>query len=202
MRATNTRTKRFNPESSEINVKTFRYEFGEQFMNALRDFANIHRFDERKQFKAAWNMWSSEEDIREQIDAEVKRLNDEGYVGDVLDKMFKSARYYFRKQPLEKGPEKKERKPYISLSPVFLEKIDIHIFELFKTNSHINHETQKRVSKITPAAAYDDFCKNNTDIIREQIKCLINSLDDDDEICLKLKKTFKNRFHVLKATIC
>jgi hypothetical protein len=182
----NIRKKRFVVDlDANPTIQTFRHDFGEKFMEELKYFATIHKYDERKVFKEAWTKWSEQDSIKSQIEQEVERLHNSGYKGDVLDKMFKSARYYFRKK--EETIEEKPRKKYVSLSPLFLEKIDMYIMELFvKTDS------------AKPSSAYEDFCKNKKELISEQIRGLVDM--EPDEICIKLKKTFKNRFHVMKTT--
>jgi hypothetical protein len=80
----------------KINAPIFRFKFTEAFMEDLYKFSKIHQYDHRKDFKEAWTIWIEENnDI---IDEEVERLLALGYDGDILDKMFKSARYYFRKK--------------------------------------------------------------------------------------------------------
>ena len=78
------------------NSTIYRYKFTEDFMNELFNFSKIHQYDDRKDFKEAWELWlvDNEEIV---IDEEIRLIN-LGYVGDVRDKMFKSARYYFRKK--------------------------------------------------------------------------------------------------------
>jgi CRISPR/Cas system-associated protein Cas10 (large subunit of type III CRISPR-Cas system) len=100
--------------------------------------------------------------------------------------MFKSARYYFRKKV--ENVEETPRKKYISLSPIFLEQIDIYISERLSSPANSS-----------PADLYCDFCQNKKELIFEQIQELIDLTSE--EICIKLKKTFKNRFYVLKASI-
>lgn len=184
---TNIRKKRFviDPEAKPT-IQTFRHDFGEKFMEELNYFALLHKYDERKVFKEAWAKWTEQDSIRTQIDQEVERLQSSGYKGDVLDKMFKSARYYFRKK--EETVEEKPRKKYVSLSPLFLEQIDKFIMELFTTSN---------LAK--PSSAYEEFCKNKKELISEQVRCLADL--ESDEICTKLKKTFKNRFHVMKTSL-
>ena len=162
-------------------MQTFRHDFGENFIHELEYFATIHKYDDRKTFKSEWEKWIEQDDIRCQIEAEVKRLEKSGYDGDVLDKMFKSARYYFRKKIV--NPEEKQRKKYVSLSSQFLAEIDSFIEELF--------DSEKVYS---PASAYEIFCKTKKDIIAYQVQKLVE-LNTGEDICLKLKKTFKNRFH-------
>lgn len=188
---TNIRKKRFVINSdtidtnTKVSIQTLRHDFGEKFMEELKYFATIHKYDERKVFKEAWNQWTNQDSIQMQIQEEVERLKNAGYEGDVLDKMFKSARYYFRKK--QEKTEEVPRKQYISLCPRFLEQIDIFIMELLKSESH------------SPASAYEKFCKHKKDLIVSQVNVLINL--KTEEIYIKLKKTFKNRFHVMKTTI-
>ena len=185
----NIRKKRFVINSdtidSKVEIQTLRYDIGEKFMEELKYFATIHKYDERKVFKEAWNQWTNQDLIQMQINEEVERLKNAGYEGDVLDKMFKSARYYFRKK--QEKTEEVQRKQYISLCPQFLEQIDIFIMELLKSKSH------------SPASAYEEFCKHKKELIVSQVNVLINL--KTEEIYIKLKKTFKNRFHVMKTTI-
>ena len=56
----------------------------------------MHRYDDRKTYKAAWTAWLAHDEIAAMLKAEVERLTDLGYQGDVADKLFKSGRYYFR----------------------------------------------------------------------------------------------------------
>ncbi len=179
---TNIRKKLFivDPEL-KLSTQTLRHDFGEKFMEELKHFAIVHKYDDRKIFKEVWNKWANQDSIKMQIDEEVQRLQNAGYKGDVLDKMFKSARYYFRKK--EDNIEPVERKQYVSLCPRFLEQIDIFIVELLKSRAH------------SPASAYEEFCKNKKELVISQITILSDM--ESDEVCLKLKKTFKNRFHVL-----
>ena len=85
-----------------IKMKVFRYKFTHTLSEFMYDFSKLHRYDDRKGFKEAWNQWIEEEDIKPLINEEIKELHTQGYKGDILDKMFKSARYYYRKKPLNK----------------------------------------------------------------------------------------------------
>lgn len=78
----------------------YRFKFTENFMTELYKFSKIHQYDDRKDFKEAWKIWTEEND--DIIELEMCRMLRLGYNGDVLDKMFKSARYYFRKKVQKK----------------------------------------------------------------------------------------------------
>jgi len=165
----------------DINVNIYRYKFTEAFMEELYKFSKVHEYDNRKDFKEAWQIWIEEqEDI---IDVEVRRLQNLGYDGNVMDKMFKSARYYFRKKKSENNKEPQKRRVYQSVQKELLEQMDEHI----KTN--INNKDYK------PSEGFDQFCQENIDILKEEVSKLCKSgLTDSDEIKKKIKKTYKNRY--------
>ena len=123
----------------------------------LYKFSKIHQYDERKDFKEAWNVWIEENN--EIIELETRRLINLGYDGDVLDKMFKSARYYFRKKSTEKK-EPVKRRNYCGVLKELIESMDNHI------KNNINSDDYK------PSAGFDDFCKNNVEVLKDQIKLL------------------------------
>lgn len=177
------RNNNFDNSYNEIKVNIFRYKFTESFMNELYIFSKVHQYDHRNDFKEAWNVWT--EDNINIVSDEVKRLEELGYVGDILDKMFKSARYYFRKKTTEKKAPQ-QRCDYVGVNRELLNKIDEHI----KTN--INNDDYK------PSDAFDDFCKENIEVLKEEVKRLyIVGLRDHIVIKNKIKKTYKNRYFII-----
>ena len=161
----------------------FRFKFTEEFMEELHNFSKIHQYDHRKDFKDAWVKWTEEnQDI---IAKEVDRLVAMGYPNEddiVDDKMFKSARYYFRKKSAVK-PEPKQRRQYIGVDHELLENMDIHI----RTN--IYNDDYK------PKTAFIMFCKEYDTILRQTIEQM--SISDAKMIQEKIKKTYKNRYFML-----
>jgi hypothetical protein len=83
--------------------KTFRFEFASEIMELIERFAIVHQYDERKNYKEQWNNWYNEN--KEDMEREIERMNEIGYVGDVKDKMFKAGRYYFRKKNIKSKEE-------------------------------------------------------------------------------------------------
>jgi hypothetical protein len=165
-----------------ININIYRYTFTNDFMEDLYKFSKVHQYDKRADFKEAWQEWTeTNENI---VSNEVKRLIELGYEGDVIDKMYKSARYYFRK----KSPEKKtpvQRRIYVSVSKELIAAMD----------DHISREIYRDDYK--PSDAFDDFCKNNIDLLKENITILCkNGVTDSGEIKKKIKKTYKNRYFI------
>ena len=166
-----------------LNINIFRYKFSDAFIEDLSKFSRIHQYEERKTFKESWNIWV--EDNNEIVSSEIKRLNELGYDGDVIDKMYKSARYYFRKKCTEKKTPQL-RRDYIGSSKKLRDAMDSHIFK------NINNNDYK------PSDGFDDFCKNNIKLISEEVKELCSSgINDPLEIKNKFKKTYKNRYFMI-----
>lgn len=169
--------------SKKINATIFRFKFTEAFMADLYKFSKIHQYDHRKDFKEAWTIWIEEND--DIIDEEVRRLVDLGYDGDILDKMFKSARYYFRKKsPVTVEP--KQRRQYISVSRELLEAMDTHI----KINIGL--------PDYQPKIGFVSFYEENNSLIEETFRSFYQqNIKDREFIQLKLKKTYKNRYFMI-----
>ena len=162
-----------------MNTKVYRYKFSQEFTNAMQKFIDIHRFDEIKVFKEAWNKWYCKNMIL--INNEQRHLEGMGYNGDVKLKMYKSARYYYKNKSLEKTVPKK-RKVYIHLNKSLLVLMDDYI----------------KQNKEKPSIAYENFAKLYLKEIKEtQTKLLKQSLCNK-VISAKIKKTFKNRCFRMK----
>jgi hypothetical protein len=165
-----------------ININIYRYKFTCEFMLELFKFSKIHQYDHRKDFKEAWEIWTENND--ELIEDEIRRLNNFGYNGDVLDKMFKSARYYFRKKSTEKK-EPSKRRIYVGTQKDMLEAMDQHI------KSNINSGNFK------PSDGFDEFCKENVNLLKEEVNVLCRAgITNSEEIKEKIKKTYKNRYFI------
>lgn len=172
-----------NKINDKFNVNIYRYKFTEEFTSELFKFSKIHQYDERKAFKEAWNIWIEDNEII--VNEEFKRLRELSYDGDIFDKMFKSARYYFRKKSTEKK-EPMKRRIYMGSHKDLLDAMDDHI----------------RCSILTgdfkPSHGFDEFCKQNLSLLKEEITLLSRAgLTDANEIKLKIKKTYKNRYFLV-----
>jgi len=175
-----------NPSDENRNdddIKIYRYKFSDDFIIEMSNFAKIHQYDHRKVFKEAWEVWL--EEYNEIVSNEIFRLTNLNYEGNVLNKMFKSARYYFRKKRIEKK-EPLKRQKYITTTKNLLKAIDNHILLGIKQRDY------------KPSDGFDDFCKNNIEILKEQINSFCkNGLTDALEIKNKIKKTYKNRYFLV-----
>jgi len=174
---------KIDKSKNNVNVNIFRYKFTDEFTGELFKFSKVHQYDHRKDFKEAWNIWTEDNDNI--VGEEVRRLTNLGYDGDILDKMFKSARYYFRKKSTEKK-EPVKRRDYIGIQKELLDSMDEHI------NSRLNDDDYK------PSDGFDEFCKANIDLLKEEVNILCrNGFTNSTEIKNKIKKTYKNRYFLI-----
>ena len=106
-----------------------------------------------------------------------------------MEKMYASARYYYRKKALKEDKEIQEpekttqRKKYEAPNSLILDQMNKHILEIFaKMNS------PEETSSISPAKAFDlyfeKYDSNDGDVNHE-----------------KLKKMYKNRLFLLRNKI-
>ena len=181
---------------AEIEIQTFRFTFTDEFNKELFTFAKVHQHDERKEFKESWKNWIEEEDIKPLINIELKQLREKGFEGDAMDKMFKSARYYFRKKSTVKKPAK-ERKEYSNFSKELLKNMDEDIYRQI----NINKDEKTNISNISPEEAYNNYCVESKENIKNEIKNIMLRIPEIDvrELSNKFKKTYKNRFYVIKT---
>jgi hypothetical protein len=208
-----------NNNNNNGSIKTYRHEFSKIFMSALSAFSKVHQYDDRHTYKNEWTKWTQQEAIAQSIDVEKRRLQENGYIGDIDDKMFKAGRYYFRKktavtavtedvvaddkneeeQPPAKDEKKQQggRRPYITMSKAAIRMMDEHI-----TNRQTATAAAGTIFK--PSSCYDDFyqTKMSSPEMTKEIEAIIekyeNTLSPDEmtnEIIDKIKKTYKNRYY-------
>ena len=165
---------------------TYRYKFSQSFMESLLQFAKIHQYDDRHSFKDAWKEWIEENS--DDVESEIRTLNTTGYTGDIVDKMYKSARYYFRKKDTSEK-EAKKRRVYVSLNKEFLTTMNQHVQSYCVNEKH------------TPAEGYEEFCQTHKNELADEVSYLFNAgIKDAKDISAKLKKTYKNKYFQLTHT--
>lgn len=187
-------------QSTEIiTVQTFRFKFSQELTEHMSHFAKIHQYDERKDFKESWQEWIKDADISALINEENKKLYHQGYEGDIMEKMFKSIRYYYRVKSDNKTPTV-PRKEYISFTQNMLDIMDSHIKVKFLENTTKNKDNQI-ITKISPANAYTEFCNTHHAEIEKETQCIYEQYEDKSEINNKFKKTYKNRYFIQSKII-
>jgi hypothetical protein len=181
-----------NHDIITIAIAIFRYKFTQEFMVQLYQFSKIHQYDDRKSFKEAWQQWVI--DNEELVGSEVTRLADLGYKGDIIDKMFKSGRYYFRKKSTKKTElsqtqqkQQNHRKHYVCIKKEMLDEMDSHIARNIRTDNY------------KPSDGFLDFCNSNVELLKTGISNLIEQgMKDPETIREKIKKTYKNRYFIYR----
>jgi len=163
----------------------FRFKFTDDLLTILYEFSKKNEFATRHQFKKEWQEWLEENSSI--VNIEIDRLKKAGYNGDVIDKMFKSSRYYLRKKDTEKKTQV-QRRDYVGLTRETLQAIDHHI------------QNNKFYNDSKPSVGFDNFCLCNIELLKNEISNLINNhnLSDKNYIKNKIKKTYKNRYFIYK----
>ena len=170
-------------DDTRVNNKTYRFKFCDSVVNSINTFAKLHQYDDKNTYKEAWAEWI--DDNEDEIRRESERLISSGYNGNILTKMYKSGRYYFRNKPAIPS-DPKNRREYISISHSMLDDMDEHI-----KMHYISPE-------YTPAIGFDDFCNSYKHNIVIEIKLFASmGFTDPKEITAKFKKTYKNRYFQL-----
>ena len=181
--------------------KTFRFEFAENIMDLIKRFAIVHQYDDRHAYKEQWNIWYNEN--KEDMEREIDRMNDIGYVGDVKDKMFKAGRYYFRKKNI-KNEDKEETRESEVLSVVNTEKkrrnyITMLEATLVAMDEHIKNSLETD-AEFKPSDGYSEFCEKNVLVLRTEIQRMVaDNIIDKKDIAEKIKKTYKNRYYMITS---
>ena len=93
-------------------MSIYRYQFTDTLLEYMREFADIHRLDDRETFKEAYQKWRGEDHIRTAVSREVRRLQEDGFKQDIERKLYTSLRYYFSKRKYEKHEKKERNKTY------------------------------------------------------------------------------------------
>ena len=186
----------------QIKLKTFRFIYSNDFITELEYFSKIHQYDDRKTFKEEWTNWIKEDKISELILRETENSISQGYNGDIMDKMFKSARYYYRKknkkEQEDEDDDENDEKNFAGLSKDMMKLMDQHIKIII--NQYIDKATA--ISLVNPATAFDEFCKTHTKEITDEIFRLKDKIIlKPNEVSLKFKKSYKNRFYKIRVIL-
>jgi len=163
------------------SATVFRFKFSQEFNNELLSFAKIHQYDDRPTYKENWEKWLNAND--DMIHRETLYLKSHGYNGDITQKMYRSGRYYFRNKS-SVPQEPKQRRKYLSIDKETIDMMDRVIL--------------RQESTLKPSILYDQFCVDYSNVIQCELDRMIESGLSKDDIHHKLKKTYKNRYFLLK----
>jgi hypothetical protein len=191
--------------------RVLRFEFSSTMIELMKAFTEVHRCDDRKTYKEAWTAWLAHDEIAAMLKAEVERLTDLGYKGDVADKLFKSGRYYFRQKtcgfpnlslhadtkllgvrdvPIAIVPTARPclcaPRKYVLINRDLLDVMDNHIACGLR-----------RDDAYTPASGFAEFCKLNVHSYCSEVTRLSEIMPTGEAVRDKLKKTYKNRYFMI-----
>lgn len=210
-------TNNTNDNETSRRARVLRFEFSNAIIEPVAVFIQIHQYDDRKTYKTAWTEWMANHEIAAIFNAEVKRLTDLGYKGDVADKLYKSGRYYFRtREPTVQrsslwphtppsgatstpndanggrrgsGNQGSPRR-YVLLSRELLSAMDEHI-----------ERGLRQQTDFTPAKGFAEFALgfDGTDVgsYRSEVARLSEIMPTGEAVGDKIKKTYKNRYFML-----
>lgn len=186
----------------KILSKTYRYKFSDHMNDLLLDFSQQHKFDSKVDFKENWDMWTSEH--HDDIADERERLEELGYYGNIISKMYKSVRYYYCKKHTTDKEKQSKRRKYITKNTDFIETIDSFIKRQCVYETHPSKENNNYATyDLKPSKGWEKF-KN---IFEEEVKQEIERIQQEDELITqdkavqKIKKTFNNRYFInVKST--
>jgi hypothetical protein len=162
----------------------YRYKLAEDIYEIIIGFAKLHQFDARKDYKEAWKSLVEAREV--EFTAEKERLSRLGYKGDVLDKMYKSGRYYFKGKSSSKhatsSPKPRTKNSTIKLSKGMLETI----------TKHINLTTRA----VKPSDGFELFCRDEEQTINAEVERV--GIEEKDLLMTKIKKSYKNRYFTIQ----
>jgi hypothetical protein len=207
--------------------RVLRFEFSSTMIELTKAFTEVHRYDDRKTYKAAWTAWLAHDEIAAILKSEVERLTDLGYNGDVADKLFKSVRYYFRgatsaigtsRTPndangvrrgvgpkalnaLNQGSLHADTKPLgvrdVPIALVAPRKYVLINRDLLDVMDNHIACGLRRDDAYTPARGFAEFCKLNVHSYCSEVTRLSEIMPTGEAVHDKLKKTYKNRYFMI-----
>jgi hypothetical protein len=165
-------------------TKIFRYKLSDAILLSISQFSKIHQLDDRHTYKEAWVQWLHDE--QDEVEREIVRLQQLNYKGDVVDKMFKAGRYYFREKVTEKKAEPKTTRNYIVMDASLIQAMDKQLHLLMQQKD------------FKPAAAYTQFCNDHVELLQKEHDRL-GQYYTAEALTAKFKKAYKNRYFILKV---
>jgi hypothetical protein len=165
-------------KTQHIVLQQHHFKYSDDFAELLSKFSIEHLDSKSKDFKRSWQEWTNTNIAI--IQREKEMMKSQGYEGSVDEKMYFSARYYYRKKAIREQNEainmedKLPRKKYESVEKQVLTQMSDHI--ILQISRHLDVSETCVVSNMTPSKAFANYCKT------------YNVSEDD----AKTKKTYKN----------
>ena len=168
-------------------ASVLRHKTNPELSEKLAIFARQNKYFSLDIYKENWDKWYNEN--TELILEEERRLLENNYKGNVKQKLFTSARYYYSKKTFEKKQPAKRRK-YCSIGKTLINAMDNHI------DLHINNDL------FCPSKGYEDFCVENKELFQNETNKLLQTIKNKKDIFDRIKKTYKNRYYLISKNLC
>jgi hypothetical protein len=194
-----------------IRLQMAKQIFSEDFSHILHTFSKEHSKETLKIFKQSWQTWIKIPEIEAKIREEIARIEANHFVGteeDIIEKMYISARFYYRKKEKrqrkiqEKAKEDQDqednhkKKPYIGFSQEFIQLMDNEI-----KNMILQIKDETGPVKINQKQLMNTFTVKHIMEISKELGELKQKYDQEGaafvstEIAYKMKKAFQNRYY-------
>lgn len=180
-----------------MQIKRFRFDFSYSMKQNLALFSETYQTLPRKQFQEQWKHWTQETHVNLFHD-ECEALKKQGFEGDIMDKLYKSARYYFRKKPTQQpAKQRKATKSYIRFTPSIISTMDNHI-----KNSILQEASQNTCFTLSYQEAYQTYLQTQRTMLVQELKTIRQTYGSlDENIAWKLQKRFRDKFYKYRLEI-
>lgn len=211
---------------TNINVKLcmIKYIFSEEFSKVIHEFSKEHYREPLKIFRESWKLWISNNEIQIKIKEEIEKMRKTNIMWtdeEIIQKIYTSARFYYRKKEKKEKKETKENKntkPYIGFTKEFIRLIDTKIKNkikeeiLQKTQTEKTEENNEQEDIETNIILHQKqifhiFTLEHIKEINEELAKLKKKYDEMNEtfepydIAIKCKKAFTNRFYLISKIV-
>lgn len=171
-----------------MNQTTYRFKFNKELLDSIKEFSKLHSNDNCDDFLDAFHLWKRVNN--EIISREEKRILDLGFNGNIEEKIYKSARYYFKnKKDTTYKLNKQLKTNYIPRNPVFFKMIEMYINK----------------NPIKASLLYKEFINETDTNILSEINAEIVRLKtfelNQTECLQKIKKMFNNAYYKIKKQL-
>jgi hypothetical protein len=172
-----------------MSQTTYRFKFNRDLLNSIKEFSKIHNEDNGDEFLEAFQDWKITNN--QLIKKEEERIIDLGFKGNIEEKIYRSARYYFKnkKNNICKLKQKTIKTNYIPRNNKFF----TIMIEYIQQNP------------IKASLLFKKFINETDETISIEIKkefCRLRSFELTQEECLqKIKKGFNNAYYKIKKQL-
>lgn len=188
------------PSNQTPKKAIYRFKFSNDLLEKITDFSKKNKDTSCKIFRHNLDNFIIEN--RGLINKEKEIYDDYGYKGDIVDKIYRSARYYFKNKESKKTiknnniidnsnkPANTQKRKYIKRDEKFVEAVHEHVLSAVRQN-------------IKPAIAFSQFIEHEKykHLYQKEYRRVNTILEDDKATLAKIKKTYKNIYFTFKRSI-